>query len=197
MLFVGGAKKRWIAALVAVGIAAAPLVWTNMSTEQRSRVTALFEEIDPGKTPSDDAYHLYQARRTFAFGGVVGSLLGGDAVDDLDAFPLPEGQGDFILCSVAERFGLLGVGVVFAAYALYAKAGLRIAATTNDPFARIAATGLIAVVAVQVVVNAAMLAGLLPVTGLPLPFLSYGGSALLIQGVSVGLLVRWHVVDNK
>ena len=161
-------------------------------------MTALFEETRPGKTPSDDTYQFYQARRTFAFGGVVGSLLGGDAVDDLDAFPLSEGQGDFILCSVAERFGLLGVGVVFAAYALYAKAGLRIAATTKRPVRPASpATGLVAVVAVQVVVNAAMLAGLLPVTGLPLPFLSYGGSALLIQGVSVGLLVRWHVVDNK
>ena len=191
MLFVGGATKRQITVLVLIAAAVAPVVWMSMSGEQRSRVTALLEETVPGKTPSDDAYHLYQARRTFAFGGIFGSLLGGDAVDDLDAFPLPEGQGDFILCSVAERFGLLGVAVVFAAYSLYVYSGLRIATRTEDAFAALAAVGLIAVVAVQVVVNAGMLAGLLPITGLPLPFLSYGGSSLLIGGVSVGLLIRF------
>lgn len=191
MLFVRGAKKRQIAALVLIGAAAAPLLWMHMSGEQRSRVTALFEETVPGKAPSDDAYQLYQGRRTFAFGGVFGSLLGEDAVNDLDAFPLPEGQGDFILCSVAERFGLLGVAIVFAAYSLYVYSGLRIVTTTEDTFAALAAIGLVAIIAVQVVVNAGMLAGLLPITGLPLPFLSYGGSSLLIGGVSVGLLVHF------
>lgn len=192
MLFVGGAKKRQLAVLLLAGAAALPAVWTGMSREQRSRVTALFEAITPGVAPSADAYHLYQARRTFAFGGFLGSFFAGNAVDDLNAFPLPEGQGDFILCVVAERFGLLGVGVVFTACAFYVRAGLRIAQVTDDAFVRLAATGIVAVTAVQVVINAGMLAGLLPVTGLPFPFLSYGGSSLVVQGVFVGLLVLFQ-----
>ena len=191
MLFFGGVKKRQLVTLVLIAFTTAPVLWTGMSREQRSRVTALFEEISPDRRPSDDAYHLYQARRTFAFGGVWGSWLGGNAVDDLDAFPLPEGQGDFILCSVAERFGLMGIGIVFAAYAVFVHAGLRIAAASEDPFARLSAAGLVTIVAVQVVVNAGMLAGLLPVTGLPLPLMSYGGSSLIVQGLSIGLLVRF------
>ena len=129
----------------------------------------------------------------FALGGPVGSNgvwgEGGRAVADPAAYRLPAARTDFVLCLVAERFGLPGTLATLGAFAVLAAAGLRIAAGTADPFARLTAVGVTALFASQALINTAMTVGLTPVTGLALPLVSYGGSSLLFSGASLGVLV--------
>jgi cell division protein FtsW (lipid II flippase) len=190
MLLAGGARGLDLAKLLLIGVAVLPLLWTQMSLEQQSRVTALFESSGPGQACSPEAYHLRQAKQMVALGNVWGSLVVGQAVDDLSVYHLPEARSDFIFCILGERVGLPGQALVLILYALLVWRGLRIAAATQEPYGRLVAVGLVALVAVQVLINTGMTVGLLPITGLPLPLVSYGGSGMLTQGFSLGLLVN-------
>jgi len=190
MLFAAGARRIDLAGLVLAGLFVLPLLWTQMSLEQKSRVTALFEQAGPGEKAAGDAYHLRQAKQMLALGGVWGSAIAGQAVDDPAAYHLPEAQSDFIFCILGERFGLVGIAVVLGLYALLVWRGLAIAGATREPFGRLVAAGLATLVAVQVLINTGMTVGLVPITGLSLPLVSYGGSGLVAQGLVLGLLVN-------
>ena len=190
MLFVAGARAKHLAILVLIGLMAVPLLWSQMSREQKSRVTALFDQAVPGQRPSDDAYHLYQSKQMIALGGGWGSLILGDAVDDPAAYRLPEARSDFIFCVLGERLGIAGMAAVLVLFGLFAWRGLAIASATREPFGRLVATGVVAMIGVEVLINTGMTVGLLPITGLPLPFLSYGGSGLLAHALMVGLLMN-------
>ncbi|HIQ21434.1 MAG TPA: rod shape-determining protein RodA [Planctomycetes bacterium] len=190
MLFAAGARRRDLAKLVAAGLVSLPLLWTQMTAEQRSRVTALWDQAGPGEVATDAAYHLRQAKQVLALGGLWGSAVTGAVVQDPAAYHLPAAHSDFVLCVLGERFGLIGVGVLLALYGVVSWQGLAVAQAAREPFGRLLATGLIAVIAVQVLINAAMTVGLMPITGLSLPLVSYGGSGLVVQGIGVGLLVN-------
>lgn len=190
MLFAAGARRIDLAKLVLVGMAALPFLWTQMSLEQQSRVTALFEPSGPAQSVSPEAYHLRQAKQMVALGNVWGSLFLGQTVDDATVYHLPEARSDFIFCVLGERLGLPGMAVILGLYALLVWRGLMVAAATREPFGRLVAVGLMALVAVQVLINTGMTAGLLPITGIPLPLVSYGGSGLLAHGFSLGLLLN-------
>ena len=190
MLFAAGARRGDLARIALIGLMVLPLLWMQMSREQQSRVTALFEQPAADQRPSDDAYHLHQAKRMLAMGGVWGSYLTGPLTDDVAAYRLPEARSDFIFSVLGERFGLLGVGAVLAMFGLLIWRGLAVAAATREPFGRLVATGVATLLAVQVLVNTAMTVGLLPVTGLPLPLISYGGSGLLAYAVALGLILN-------
>jgi len=161
-----------------------------MSLEQKSRVTALLEQPGPGEIVDGDSYHLYQAKQMSALGGGLGSLALGQTVDDIGAYRLPEARSDFIFCVLTERTGLPGVAAVLALFVLLAWRGLAIAQATREPFGRLAAVGLVTLLCVQVLINTAMTVGLLPITGLSLPLISYGGSGMLAQGIVLGLLIN-------
>ncbi len=190
MLWVAGARRRDLACLMLLGLAALPVLWTQMSREQKSRVTALIDQTRPGETPSADTYHLHRAKQTAALGGVWGTWITGRILDDPGAYHLPEARTDFILCVLGERFGLLGLGFVLGMFALLAWQGMGVAAATREPFGRLVAAGLVCLVLIQVLVNAGMTVGLLPVTGLSLPLVSYGGSGMMAQGLVLGLLLN-------
>jgi cell division protein FtsW (lipid II flippase) len=190
MLFTAGARRMDLVGLMLAGLLALPLLWTQMTLEQKSRVAALFEQAGPGETAAGDAYHLRQAKQMLALGGVWGSAAAGQAVDDPAAYHLPEARSDFIFCILAERFGLVGIGVVLSLFTLFISRATAIAGATREPFGRLVAVGLATLVAVQVLINTGMTVGLLPITGLSLPLVSYGGSGLLAQGLSLGLLVN-------
>jgi len=190
MLFAAGARRVDLARLMLAGVVALPLLWTQMSLEQKSRVTALFEQAGPGSTATGDAYHLRQAKQMLALGGVWGSAVTGQTLEDPAAYHLPEARGDFIFCILGERFGLPGLAVILGLFALLVWRGLAIATATREPFGRLVAVGLVSLVAVQVLINTGMTVGLLPITGLSLPLVSYGGSGLVVQGLLLGLLVN-------
>ena len=190
MLFVAGARRRDLLFVAVAGLLMAPLLWTQMSREQRSRVTALFEQPPAAAAPTADGYHLHRAKRMTAQGGLLGSLIAGQTADDPAAYRLPEAQSDFIYCVIGERFGLLGQAVVLSLFGLLAWRGFAVAATTREPFGRLLASGAVALVSVQVLINTAMSVGLLPITGLSLPLVSHGGSGLLAQGMMLGLVLN-------
>jgi len=190
MLFAAGAKHLDLAIVLAIGLLVLPLLWTHMSTEQQSRVTALFDQPGPDQRPSDDAYHLQQAKKMRALGGAWGSLIAGQVTDDRGAYRLPEARADFIFCVLGERLGLWGIAAVLGLFGLLVWRAVAIAAATREPFGRLVAAGVAALFAVEVLINTGMSAGLLPVTGLSLPLISYGGSGLLTHGIALGLLLN-------
>ena len=144
MLFAAGAKRSDLACVVLAGLLVLPLLWTQMSLDQKSRITALFDQPPPDRRPSDDAYQLHQAKRMRALGGVWGSLFTGQPTDDPAAYHLPEARSDFIFCVLGERFGLPGMALVLGLFALLVGRGLAIAAETREPFGRLLATGVAA-----------------------------------------------------
>jgi rod shape determining protein RodA len=190
MLFAAGAKRSDLACMALAGMLVVPLLWTQMSLDQKSRITAMLDQPPPGHRPSDDAYQLHQAKRMRAMGGVWGSLATGQPTDDLAAYHLPEARSDFVFCVVGERLGLAGMGLVLFVFCIVVGRGLGIAAETREPFGRLLATGVSALIGVEVLINTGMNVGLLPVTGLSLPMVSYGGSGLVTHAIAIGLLLN-------
>lgn len=190
MLFAAGARRRHLILIGILGVASLPLLWTAMSAEQRSRITSLFTQTDGGPAPQGDGYHQHQSKLVLSLGGLRGSELGGQPIDDPDAYHLPAGQTDFVYCWVAERWGLCGSLLTLLLYALLFARGLHIAGTTRDPFGRLLAVGIVALFASQTVINSGMTVGLMPIAGITLPLMSYGGSSLLSTCVALGLLIN-------
>jgi cell division protein FtsW (lipid II flippase) len=190
MLFVAGARPRHLVIVAVVGLSITPLLWSQMSREQRSRVTALAEQTVPGETPTRDGYHLHQAKQLFALGGWWGSAIRGELTDDAGVYRLPEAHTDSIACVIAERFGVVGFSVTLALFVILVWRVLMVAEATREPFGRLVATGVAAMIAVQVTINAGMMLGLLPITGLTLPLVSYGGSSLIVNAIGLGLVLN-------
>ena len=190
MLFAAGARARHLLMVSVAGAALAPVLWMGMSAEQRSRVTAVFTQRDGGSAPKGDGYHLHQSKQVLALGGVWGSEFGEMPLEDRAAYHLPACRTDFVFCMVGERWGLFGGLAAFALYVLLFAQGLKVAAQTREPFGRLLAVGVVALLATQVVINTGMTVGLMPVTGITLPLLSYGGSSLLTTCIALGLLLN-------
>ena len=199
MLLAAGARKRHLALLCLLSLATLPVLWTQMSREQKSRVTAMWEETSPGVRPSDDAYHLHQSKRMLALGGWWGSSRVSDESpeeisDELSAahldYYIPAAHTDSIFSVLGHRYGLAGLVALLSLFVLLIWRGTMVAAATREPFGRLVALGLVALLGVQVVINTAMLVGLLPITGLSLPLVSYGGSGLVAHAIALGLILN-------
>ena len=190
MLFSAGARTVDLAKVAFAGLLLLPVLWIGMSTEQRTRVTALWNQPAADQPATGDSYHLRQAKQMLALGGVRGSWLSGHEFSDAAAYHLPEGHCDFIFCVIGERFGWIGTGGVLLLYITLIWQCTRIAAATREPFGRLVAVGLGALIGTQVLINTAMTVGLTPITGLSLPLVSYGGSGLLAHAAALGLLLN-------
>ncbi len=190
MLFAAGARTSHLVSIACLGIAVLPVLWMGMSAEQKSRVVTLFVQQDAGRAPSGDGYHLHQSKQVIALGGIWGSQITGMTVDDPHAYHLPAARTDFIFCMIGERWGLAGCSVMLALYLFLFARGLAVAASTREPFGRLIAVGIVALLAAQTIINTGMVVGLMPITGLTLPLASYGGSSLLFTCVAIGLLMN-------
>lgn len=190
MLFAAGARPRHLALMLMLGAAVTPLLWMGMSAEQKSRIVTLFVQRDGGPTPTGDGYHLHQSKQVLALGGVRGSQFSGTMLDDPQAYHLPASRTDFVFCLVGERFGLIGGCATLLLYLLLFASGLRIAAGTREPFGRLLAVGVVALIATQTIINTGMTVGLMPVTGITLPLISHGGSSLLTTALALGFLLN-------
>lgn len=190
MLFAAGARRMDLAGVLAVGLLMLPLLWTQMSDDQKLRIVAVIDQPPPGRQPSKEAYHLYQAKQMRAMGGVWGSFWTGQLSDDKADYHLPESENDFIVCVLGECYGLPGLAVLLGLFAFLIYQATVIANATLEPFGRLVALGIAAMFAVEVLINVGMSVGLVPITGLALPFLSYGGSNLLAHAVAMGLLIN-------
>ncbi len=190
MLWTAGARRCDLLGMVIVGLLLVPVLWSQMSREQRSRVTAFFDQPSATQRPGDDGYHLYQAHRVRALGGVWGSWITGQRTDDLAVYRLPHAHSDFIFAVLGERFGLPGLGLVLALYTLLVARVLAVAAATREPFGRLVAAGVAALLAIEAFINTGMTVGLVPITGLSLPLMSSGGSGLVAHAAALGLVIN-------
>ena len=134
-------------------------------------------------------YQLLHAKAALGSGGLLGWNEKVDSVVLRDRF-LPDRQNDFIFAVIGHQWGLLGALLVLGCYALIAIGGVEIAALTNDPFGRLLAVGVVTLISAQALINIGMTLGLMPITGMTLPFVSYGGSSLLVNFIAVGLLIN-------
>jgi cell division protein FtsW len=183
LLFVGGIGWRYIVPLV--GMAGAGLALAVYLEPYRlKRVTSF---LDPWADPSDTGFQVVQSFLAFGSGGITGMGLG-EGRQKL--FFLPEPHTDFIFSVIGEELGLLGAVLVLILFAVFAWRGLTIARHAADPFGRYLALGLTLMVVFQALVNMGVAVGVLPNKGLPLPFVSYGGSSLLVNLLAVGVLVN-------
>ena len=190
MLLAAGARVRHLVLIGMMGVAVTPVLWLGMNAEQKSRVVSLLTQVDDGPAPRGDGYHLFQSKRMLSLGGTWGSDLAGMPVDDPAAYHLPAARTDFVFCLIGERFGLIGSLLTLATYAVLIIKGLSIAASTREPFGRLLATGIVTLLATQAIINTGMTVGLMPITGMTLPLVSYGGSSLVATAIALGLLIN-------
>lgn len=188
VLFFAGLSWRWILSATAIISASLPIIWHfYMYDYQKQRVMTF---LDPESDPLGTGYHIIQSKIAIGSGGLEGKGFMGSTQAHLDF--LPESTTDFIFSVLAEEFGLLGVAGLLALYSFIIIRGLYIATQAQENFARLTAASLVMTIFVYVFVNIGMVSGLLPVVGLPLPLLSYGGSSLVTLMISFGILMSIH-----
>jgi rod shape determining protein RodA len=184
VVVLAGLSWKVIAAGVgAVLVAVPPFVMFGMHDYQRKRVLTF---LNPESDPSGSGYHILQSMIALGSGGVLGKGYGLGSQSQLNF--LPEKQTDFIFATLAEEFGFVGCVSVLALYAAVIFMALRTAYLSHSHFGRLAAAGTTATFALYVLINGAMVMGLAPVVGVPMPLLSYGGTVMLTVMIGFGLV---------
>ena len=187
VLLLGGISARLIAVCALVASASAPIMWYSMHDYQRQRVLTF---LNPEQDPLGAGYHIIQSKIAIGSGGTYGKGWLNGTQSQLDF--LPERSTDFIFAVFSEEFGLSGVLILIAIYLAVVFRGLFIASQAQDSYARLLAGSLVLTFFVYVFVNIGMVSGLLPVVGLPLPLLSYGGTSLVTVMAAFGILMSIH-----
>ena len=185
ILLVGaGMRFKLLAGLALAGLGALPLAWLVLKEYQRERILVF---LDPFRDPLGSAYNVIQAKIAIGSGQLLGKGVAGATQSRL-AF-LPERHTDFIFAVFAEMWGFVGCLVLLLCYVLLLLRGFDIAATAREPVGRLVALGATSLFAAQVLINVGMVTGLLPVVGIPLPLMSYGGSSMVASFMTLGLLL--------
>jgi cell division protein FtsW (lipid II flippase) len=208
MLFVAGAKVKHLLIIILMALLVSPLLWHKMRTYQRRRISSVLlqntwvrekaekhpwlgqvlvgTKFSEKQWKSDWGWHLIRSKYAVASGGVTGyGFRRGPFVkyDFLEAR-----HNDFIFAIIAQQWGFLGCIVLLLLYIIVIGCGLEIAVHNTDPFGKLLAVGIVAMFVVEVIINVSMTLGLMPITGLTLPLISYGGSSLVVSMASIGLL---------
>ena len=182
MVFSAGLSYRYIAGAAAMGV---PALYFLLQADYRWRRVAAF--LDPWSDPLGDGYQMIQSMIAVGVGGVFGRGLM-DGVQKL--FYLPEPHNDFIFAVISEELGLVGATIVLACFCVISWRGLRTAVRAPDRFGAFLALGLTTMIAFQAFFNMSVVLGIAPTKGIPLPFVSYGGSSLLINLIGMGILLN-------
>lgn len=186
-LYFGGLGWRWIFAAMTAAAAAAPLLWFKLHDYQRNRILTF---LDPERDPLGAGYHITQSKIAIGSGGLFGKgwLMGTQAKLEF----LPESHTDFIFAVYSEELGLLGVLLLLVLYAAVVGRGLLIALRGQDTFQRLLAGSLSLTFFIYAFINIGMVVGLLPVVGVPLPLVSYGGTSMVSILAGFGILMSVH-----
>jgi rod shape determining protein RodA len=189
MMLAGLSLRLIVVGLVGIAAAVPPFVIFLLKGYQRDRILTF---LHPENDPSGSGYHILQAKIALGSGGLLGKGFGLGSQSQLNF--LPEKQTDFIFATLAEEFGLVGCVTMLALYAATILIALRIASLSHSHFGRLSAAGVTGTFAFYVLINGAMVMGLAPVVGVPMPLLSYGGTVMLTVMIGFGLVqsVRVH-----
>lgn len=188
MIFLSGLDKRIFWGIIVLGLVMVPLGWTALKPYQKERVLTF---LDPERDPRGAGYHIIQSKIALGSGGFTGKGYMQGTQSHLNF--LPEKQTDFIFTMIAEEFGFLGGVTIILLYLFLMMVGIKMALSSSTHFSRFVGYGVTASLFAYVFVNMAMVMGLLPVVGEPLPLLSYGGGSLVTTFISFGLLMAAHV----
>ena len=189
IIAVSGAPARWVTALLLLAVLGG-FVAVKAGVVSEYQVNRLQTFVDPTADTQGAGYQLRQARITVGSGGLIGTgLFNGPQTNGRF---VPEQQTDFIFTVAGEELGFIGSGAILILYLILLMRGFSIARRTSDPFGRLVCTGVIAWFSFQIFENIGMTLGLMPMTGVPLPFISYGGSSMFATLIGIGLLQNVH-----
>jgi rod shape determining protein RodA len=189
-LVVAGARARHIAILVGVAIFGAIIAF-NLGIVKDYQVARLRSFLDPAADPLRAGYNLQQAEIAIGAGGLFGRGYLNGSQTNLDF--VPEQHTDFVFTVVGEELGFVGATVLLSLYAILLWRGFRTALMSRDSFGTLLAMGIVTMFAFQLFVNVGMTMGIMPVTGIPLPLVSYGGTSMIVNWLAVGLLLNVHM----
>ena len=188
VMFLAGLPLRWFAMAGVAAMIIAPLAFFfGLKPYQQRRV---FTFLDPESDPLGAGYHITQSKIAIGSGGLTGKGFNEGSQSHLNY--LPEPHTDFVFATMAEEWGLIGGIVVIGFFALILRWGWRVAFRSNDRFARLLAAGMVATIFFYIAINLMMVMGLAPVVGIPLPFMSHGGSSMLTNMICIGTLMMVH-----
>ncbi len=193
MLWMSGASVKWLATLTAAVIAMIPIAWTYILRDyQKERLTSF---LNPTPDISDSGYQLYQSQIAVGSGGWFGRGLtnGTQAQGDF----LPVQTTDFVFSVLAEELGFFGAMVLFVLFALLLWRVLVAGWRSRDPFGMLFASGIAAMVLFQLFVNVGMVMGIMPITGIPLPFVTHGGASLVSIAIGLGILQSINIRQTR
>ncbi len=184
MLYVWGAHLKYLLGLTGIGLVCSPFLWHFLREYQRQRLLVF---LNPNIDPLGAGYTIIQSKIAIGSGGFLGKGWLAGTQNQLNF--LPEHHTDFIFSVLGEEWGFLGGVILILLYLFLINQGLKIAGQTKDATGRLLAVGVTSMLSVHVIVNIGMSIGLMPVTGLTLPLVSYGGSSLLMTMISIGILL--------
>ncbi len=208
MLFIAGAKVKHLVIIILLAVLTSPFLWHFMKDYQRSRISSVVlqskwmqkkaeqypalgrilvgRQFNANKWSRDEGFHLTRSKYAVASGGING--YGFRQGPFVKYNFLPARHNDFIFASIAHQSGFRGCILVLSLYVIIIACGLEIAGNNTDPFGKLLAIGIVTIFIVEVIINVSMTLGLMPITGLTLPLVSYGGSSLLVSMMFIGLL---------
>jgi rod shape determining protein RodA len=193
MLLIGGARVKHIVALTAIGVAGVAFVLNSgmLETYQQCRLTSFIDQDSPDCAARGSGYNVEQAKTAIGSGSFLGKGLFEGTQTRLDI--VPEQHTDFIFTAVGEELGFVGSATLLLLLSLIAWRIWRTAQLSRDPLGTMICVGVLAMFAFQVFENVGMTMGIMPVTGIPLPFMSYGGSSTLTEFIAMGLVLNIHM----
>jgi rod shape determining protein RodA len=190
LLVVAGAKARYLGILTLMALFAVFAAF-RVGIVQQYQIDRLTAFVDPRADPLGAGYNVQQSTIAIGSGGITGKGYLNGPQTSLDF--VPQQHTDFVFTVVGEEFGFLGAAFLLLLYGVLLWRGLRIAMLSRDAFGTLLAAGIVAMLGFQLFVNVGMTLGIMPITGIPLPLVSYGGSALLTNFMAVGLLMNVHM----
>jgi rod shape determining protein RodA len=193
MLFMSGASLRWLGAMVAIVLATLPILWTYILRDyQKARIIAF---LNPATDPQGAGYQLYQSQIAVGSGGLTGTGLTNGSQNQLNFLPVQE--SDFVAAIYLEELGFIGAMILLILFSALVWRILVSGWKSKDPFGVMFASGLASMIVFQLFVNLGMVIGLMPITGIPLPFISHGGASLISLAVGLGIVQSVNIRQTR
>ena len=193
MLFMSGASLRWLGAIVSGVLLALPLIWTHVLLDyQKQRILAFF---NPATDTQGAGFQLYQSQIAVGSGGLLGKGLTNGSQNQASLLPVQE--SDFVAAIYLEELGFIGAMILLILFAALLWRLLVSGWRSKDPFGMMFASGLASMILFQLVVNLGMVIGIMPITGIPLPFISHGGASLISLAVGLGIVQSINIRQTR
>jgi rod shape determining protein RodA len=193
MLFMSGASMKWLSIIGGAVVAAGPIIWTSVLRDYQKQ--RLLSFLDPSADPQGSGYQLLQSQNAVTSGGLLGQGLTSSTQAQLDLLPVQ--STDFVFAILAQELGFVGGMVVFALFVALVWRILASGWRSADAFGSLLAAGIASMIVFQVLINVGMVLGIMPITGIPLPFVTHGGASLVSLALALGLLQSTNVHQSR